>query len=321
LFQSKISRTQYSIHIFSSSAKNSRGTDTDIIKFLSTKFGADILDKDKDRVERVERGERIKRSKYPQKPLEESWINPSGFKPTTFIEKPVGTDKIMNDIRASLNKISSKNYDANRDMILGLLQDLVNEQKEESESAKDLEKIGNNIFDIASTNKFFSEIYAKLYKDISEKFPEIFNSILSSFLKGFTNTMNTIIYFDQKDNYDDFCKYNKDNDKRKATSMFITNLVKNNVIQPEVLVNIIQTIQQNLNTYMNQENKVNEVEEIIENIYILLTNNVTFLKSCLNTEIITFIQNLSILKPKDVPSMSSRAIFKCLDILDKMKKN
>jgi hypothetical protein len=286
-------------------------TVTDIIKFLSNKFGADIVDKEKDRIERV------KRSKYPQKPVEESWINPSGFKPTTFVEKPVGTDKIMNDIRASLNKISSKNYDANRDMILGLLQDLVNEQKEDT--AKDLEKIGNNIFDIASTNKFFSEIYANLYKDISEKFPEIFNSILTSFLEGFTNTMNTIIYVDQKDNYDDFCKYNKDNDKRKATSMFITNLVKNNVIQSEVLVNIIQTIQSNLNTYMNKENKVNEVEEIIENIFILLTNNVIFLKSCVNTDIIIFIQNLSKLKAKDVPSMSSRAIFKCLDIIDKMK--
>ena len=101
--------------------------------------------------------------------------------------------------------------------------------------------------------------------------------------------------------------------------MFITNLVKNNVIQSEILVNIIQTIQSNLNTYMNQENKVNEVEEIIENIFILLTNNVTFLKSCVNKDIIIFIQNLSKLKPKDVPSMSSRAIFKCLDIIDKMK--
>ena len=223
----------------------------------------------------------------------------------------------MNDIRAALNKISNKNYDANRDVILGLLQDLVTEQKEDTE--KDLVKIGNNIFDIASTNKFFSEIYARLYKDISEKFPEIFNSILTSFLEGFTNTMNTIIYVDQKDNYDDFCKYNKDNDKRKATSMFITNLVKNNVIPSDVLVNIIQTIQSNLNTYMNEENKVNEVEEIVENIFILLTNNTTFLKSLANTEIILFIQNLSILKPKDLPSMSSRAIFKCLDIVDKLK--
>jgi hypothetical protein len=279
----------------------------DIINFLSNKFGSNIADNEK---------EITRKSKNYQKSQQESWSNQNGFKPTTFIEKLLGTDKIMNDIRAALNKISSKNYNANRDIIIGLLQELVNEQKDNTE--KDLEKIGNNIFDIASTNKFFSDIYAKLYKDISEKFPEIFNNILKSFIEGFTNTMNTIIYVDQKDNYDDFCKYNKDNDKRKATSMFITNLVKHNVIQPEVLVNIIKTIQINLNKYMNEENKVNEVEEIIENIFILLTNNITFLKSCINTDIIIFIQNLSKIKPKDLLSMSSRGIFKCLDVIEKI---
>ena len=287
----------------------------DTKKFLSQTFGSEIVERERERErDRDKDKDRIKRPRHSPKPTDDSWIHPSGFKPTV-IDKATG----MNDIRAALNKISNKNYDANRDIILGLLQNLVNEQKDDVEKEKDIEKIGNNIFDIASTNKFFSEIYAKLYKDISEKFPEIFNSILISFLEGFTNTMNTILYVDQKDNYDDFCKYNKENDKRKATSMFITNLLKNNVIQPEVLVNIIKIIQINLTTYMKQENKINEVEEIIENIYILLTNNVIFLKSYKNTEIISFIQKLSILKPKDIPSMSSRAIFKCLDIIDKMK--
>lgn len=251
---------------------------------------------------------------------ENSWINTQTFKPTIVIDKnkPEGTEKTMNDIRSSLNKISNKNYETNRDVIIGLLNELIRGEKQDVDA--DLMKIGNNIFDIASTNKFFSDIYAKLYKDISEKFPEIFNSILAIFLEGFTNTMKTICYVDQKDNYDDFCKYNKDNDKRKATSMFITNLVKNEVIHPDVLINIIVTIQGILHTYMNEENRVNEVEEIIENIYILLTNNIIFLKSCKDTEIMECMIRLSKLKPKELPSMSSRAIFKCLDIVDKINK-
>lgn len=251
---------------------------------------------------------------------ENSWINTQTFKPTIVIDKnkPEGTEKTMNDIRSSLNKISNKNYETNRDVIIGLLNELIRGEKQDVDA--DLIKIGNNIFDIASTNKFFSDIYAKLYKDISEKFPEIFNSILAIFLEGFTNTMKTICYVDQKDNYDDFCKYNKDNDKRKATSMFITNLVKNEVIHPDVLINIIVTIQWILHTYMNEENRVNEVEEIIENMYILLTNNIIFLKSCKDTEIMECMIRLSKLKPKELPSMSSRAIFKCLDIVDKINK-
>lgn len=288
-----------------------------IINFLAKKFGhSEIHDKPKKTY--------INNS---NKSNESSWINTQSFKPTTIIDKTKpegGTDKIMNDIRCSLNKMSNKNYDTNRDIIIQLLNELVEKKREESESETetdaDLIKIGNNIFDIASTNKFFSEIYAKLYKDISKEFPEIFNSILSIFLEGFTNTMKTICYVDQKDNYDDFCKYNKDNDKRKATSMFITNLVKNEVIHTDVLKNIIVTIQVILDKYMNEENRVNEVEEIIENIYILLTNNLTFLKACENTEIMKCIIRLSKSKPKELPSMSSRAIFKCLDIVDKLCK-
>jgi hypothetical protein len=130
--------------------------------------------------------------------------------------------------------------------------------------------------------------------------------------------MKTICYVDQKENYDAFCNYNKENDKRKATSMFISNLVKNSVVLPEVLIQIIITIHDILTTYMHEENKVNEVEEIIENIFILLTNHTHFLKSSTNTQIISFIQNISKMKPKDLPSISSRAIFKCLDILDKV---
>lgn len=274
-----------------------------IINTLAKKFGSDTPKRQKSN---------------HQKPSEDSWFNPHVFKPTTIIDKLEGTDKIMNDIRASLNKISNKNYDANRDIIIGLLNVLIQQKTEDTE--KDLIKIGNNIFDIASTNKFFSEIYAKLYKDISEKFPEIFNSILAIFLDGFTNTMKTIRYVDQKDNYDEFCKYNKENDKRKATSMFITNLVKNKVIESEVLISIIDTIQEILQEYINEENRVNEVEEIIENIFLLLTNNVAFLKSCANTKIITTIRDFSKIKPKELPSFSSRSIFKCLDILDKLSK-
>lgn len=275
-----------------------------IVKVLSDKFGSEIQ-------------ERPRRAKYSSPKLpEESWIN-NGFKATTIIDKPEGIQKIMNDIRAALNKISNKNYDMNRDVIIGLLHSFIAESKDEQKE-EELMKVGNNIFDIASTNKFFSEIYAKLYKDISEEFPEVFNNILVTFLDGFTNTMKTICYVDQKENYDAFCNYNKENDKRKATSMFISNLVKNSVVLPEVLIQIIITIHDILTTYMHEENKVNEVEEIIENIFILLTNHTHFLKSSTNTQIISFIQNISKMKPKDLPSISSRAIFKCLDILDKV---
>lgn len=284
-----------------------------IISILANKFGSTpVLPPQQEVRQRKPR----QSSNHNNKHTEESWISSRDFKPTMIIEKKEGADKIMNDIRSALNKISNKNYHLNRDMIIGYLNELMKDKEEKDD---DFSKIANNIFDIASTNKFFSEIYANLYKDISSQFPDVFTPILTTFLEGFTNTMKTIKYVDQKDNYDDFCKYNKGNDKRKATSIFITNLVKVEVIQSNVLYKIIEEIQSILIACMDEDNRINEVEEITENIFLLITNNVAFLKSCTNKEIIQKIHTISTLKPKDKPSISSRAIFKCLDILDKCK--
>ena len=234
------------------------------------------------------------------------------FKPTV-IKKLEGNDKIMNDIRSALNKMSVKNYDLNATNIIELLAELIENKTQEAKDS--LPKIANNIFEIASTNKFFSELYAKLYKDISEKFPEVFQSVLDGFLNGFTKTMEEIQYIDQNVDFDGFCDYNKKNDKRRATSMFITNFVKCSVLEPEILISIIQRVQETLKIYMNKENCTNEVEEIIENLFILITNNTEFLKTYIKPEYIDTIIEVSKLKAKQMASVSSRAIFKAMDIM------
>lgn len=240
------------------------------------------------------------------------------FKPTV-IKKLEGTEKLMNDIRSALNKMSTKNYDLNAANIIELLAELVEGKSEEAQDA--IPKIATNIFEIASTNKFFSELYARLYKDISEKFPDVFQSILDGFLNGFTNTMEEIHYVDQEVDFDGFCEYNKKNDKRRATSMFITNLVKCSVLDPFILISIIQKIQETLKMYMEKEDSSNEVEETIENLFILITNNTEFLKNYITAEYLDTIIEVSKLKAKQMASVSSRAIFKAMDIIAKTVKS
>ena len=92
-----------------------------------------------------------------EKEKELSWENIRSFK-ITKIDKKEGTDKIMNDIRICLNKMSNKNYDTQKTSIFELLSSM------DSESEK--EKVAITIFDIASTNKFYSEMYAKIYKEL-----------------------------------------------------------------------------------------------------------------------------------------------------------
>lgn len=281
-----------------------------IITHLSKKFGVSI---GSSQSSGQSSGLSKKYTKQSNHHTEQSWIQ-RDFKPTTVVEKKEGIDKIMNDVRISLNKISNKNYDTIRDTIMAKMQEILVDVDNNG-----LQKIANNIFEIASTNKFFSEIYAKLYRELAVHFPEVFNTILGTFLIGFTETMRNIKYVDQNVNYDEFCKYNKENDKRKATSVFITNLIKENVIEVDVLVSLISEIQTILDEYMNTPNKTNEVEEITENIFLLFTNDMNLLQK--SNHLFDKIRVLASMKPKELPSISSRAIFKYMDILEKFQKN
>ena len=257
------------------------------------------------------------RSFNPKPASIDSWVKTPEFKPTIITEKKEGPEKIMNDIRGTLNKISNVNYDMNSELIVKYLQEMKSQPDTHEE---DMTKIAKNIFDIASTNKFFSETYANLYKKLMTHFPEFFTEILDKLIKGFTNTMKNIVYVDQNTNYDEFCKYNKENDKRKATTVFITNLVKMDVLPLSTAICIIQEIFDILNNYIHEPNKIIEVEEITENIFLLCTNNDIILKQT-PVEIKSIVSKLASMKSKEVPSISSRAIFKYMDLLDKMNKS
>lgn len=239
-----------------------------------------------------------------KKEIDESWLQPA-FK-TTVIEKK---DGVMNSIRSCLNKLSEKNYEANKIELLELINNL------ESEN---LTIVANNIFDIASTNKFYSKIYANLYKELLNKFT-IFDEILKNFVSVFTETIKNIQYVEQNKNYDEFCEYNKKNDKRKATSVFIVNLVTNEVLSVNTLSEIVIKLQSVMKEYMNVPYKTNEVEEITENLFLLVHS---ILKN--TNEWPTILENITHIskcKAKDYPSLTSRCIFKHSDILDIIIKN
>jgi len=189
--------------------------------------------------------------------------------------------------------------------------------------------VAQNIFDIASTNKFFSEMYAEIYKVLLEQKEdldvEIFRNILQKFLTEFTDTMRDIKYVDPANNYDAFCDYNKKNDARRATSLFIINLTKKGVIESSTFLTILRNIFDIVELYMNETGRLNEVEEITENIFLLVSEYIKFLKQEdkkeKDNEWVKLAEQIKVfagLKAKERASLSSRAIFKYTDLLESM---
>ena len=94
----------------------------------------------------------------------------------------------IDNIRKNLNKITAKTYD---NLIKNIIHDLENISNSEESNVNELyNKIGESIFNIASTNIFFYEIYARLYKELMDKFDfmkEIFKTNYDKFSDLYKN--------------------------------------------------------------------------------------------------------------------------------------
>jgi len=252
-----------------------------------------------------------------KKTTDENWENLRVPFKTTVLEKKEGIEKSINDIRIRLNKISTKTYDMLKDEII----EQINLIKDNEESTnEDLTLVVKSIFDIASNNKFYSTLYADLYKELSVKFTE-FTDIINDFINKYKDSLKDIHYIDPNIDYDKFCDYNKINDTRKALSMFIVNLMKKELIEKKMVIEIIFHLQELALKYIDEPNKTNEIEEITENLFIIITSAK---EDCVFEEnwdrLIDNVKEFSLMKVKEKVSMSSRALFKFRDILDSIKK-
>jgi len=147
-------------------------------------------------------------------------------------------------------------------------------------------------------------------------------------LGGFLALFDSIEYCDPKKNYDKFCDINKANEKRKAMSLFIVNLMKNGIVEKSHILTILKQLQELLYSNIRQEGKTNEVDEISENLYIIVKNSHMDLKDAAKdadtdcaemfARRVDQITEISKMKIKTKPSITNKTIFKHLDMLDEI---
>ena len=259
----------------------------------------------------------------------------------TEMKKKEGIELSIDNIRSALNKLTDKTYTTMMQNILkeiGALFDASSEDTtEENNTVAVMDRVALSIFNTASSNAFYSEIYARLFKDLMAKEKEpgyeqyaVFRGVFEANLASFMSLFDTIEYCDPKKNYDKFCDINKANEKRKAMSLFIVNLMKNGIVEKAHVLALMQQIQELLYSNMRQEGKTNEVDELAENLFIMVKHShSTFsgLKSADDAapELIESfrcrveqITEISKMKIKSKPSITNKTIFKHLDMLDQI---
>tara|TARA_Y100001970_G_C14247261_1_gene869175 strand:+ start:3376 stop:4314 length:939 start_codon:yes stop_codon:yes gene_type:complete len=242
--------------------------------------------------------------------------NSSGNFKATIINKKTGLDKKISTIKLHLNKITDKTFDTCRDELIIIINELINEDKIEE---KEFMKVGEEIFSIATTNSFYSSLYAKLYNNLIKEF-DFLENIFDKNYKSYLTYFEDIKYINPTENYDEFCNITLQNENRMAYSKFLTNCLKEKIIDNDKIIHLIDLLFLLQSKYINTANNSEILVEIIKNISIFLIDcNVLLQKDEKYSKFINIIRENLELKPLDTNSITNKIRFKYMDILDAIK--
>lgn len=253
------------------------------------------------------------------------WSQPSNFKATTM-EKKEGIDVKYNDLRSTLNKITLKNQDSLLPKIIEIVHFIMNdecESDEDDESSDEQDgytRIMQVLLDIVQKMNGGHEIYGIVLKEMIQCYPS-FITQMSDFICTYKKSYDAIVDIDANQDYDGYCDLVKCNDYRRSTSKFIVHLTEYNLIGTDELVFIIEQLFDTVMTSIDMEYKTVLIEEVTENLFIFMIHAHFLLKSHDKWDVlIEKLNECSKLKAREHKSISSRIVFKYMDIQDALKK-
>lgn len=243
------------------------------------------------------------------------WESLRTFQPTKLSEKS-GIDIHIGNIRDSLNKLTDKLYDK----LKGDIFNTVNQVMAESYSEEDMTRLGKIIFERCTDNKTYSKVYAQIYKELADSFPflrQAFNTSYTSFKSLFDN----IEFVEPEVNYDKFCENNANNNKRRSLSQFLVSLSLNGFLDKVEIIKLLKHLLVSILDLIHKDDNKPIVDEITENVAILynkdIIDNVDLDDDELtidNDNISEVIKTIAIMKAKDYKSLTSKSVFKFMDL-------
>ena len=272
-----------------------------------------------------ENGSNFRNKKHNGRNVEDgdsnTWNRRQQFQ-ATKIEKIIGIDADINEMRLYLNKITDKTYHDMRDKLI----EKINSLSDSEINAEEYKKIGVMLYDMCSSNKFYSKIFAELFMELAKKY-EWTNDVFQEKMLNIMDNYKDIQYVDADDNYNGFCEMNKKNEIRRSITTFYLNLTVNGFINPAFVVKIVRELLTTITSSLDIEGNKNIIEELLEIVSILFNKDIiekanndpdvspeTYLIS--GKTILSSLTELSKMKTKDHVSFSNKSLFKVMDILE-----
>jgi hypothetical protein len=222
------------------------------------------------------------------------------IKKTVIVKK----ESTVSEILKILNKITEKNYEKLKDDLCILVSSI--------ESDEDLDKITVVIFNIASSNLFYSKLFAKLYKELIQKNQKFYDLFQTHYHRYFSE-IQAFDYTCSSD-YDAFCVYTKRINQMDSVLTFFINLMKTNHCEIDHITSLCLLLQ---NKLLEDQlfDKIEQNEQLLHCIYIIFKECMDYLS--FHEDLEKIVLNVKALKLH--PKLSSKMKFKCMDLEDIIK--
>lgn len=237
------------------------------------------------------------------------------LKPVVFTKfqntKQTEEELLNNNLRVFLNKISADNYDIQKENIIHIL-DIINKKE-------DLNKTLLLYLEISTINRSLIDIYVKLWIDILERY-DTKNEYTLLLKNKYINSIKDIRYIDPDVDYDNHCKINKENDKRRNLLLFMGKMIKKEEYCINELITLINSIILIIRENSNDITRIDITNEYVELLYLCFNDNIDCVQQTSEwNNINNFIQEYIKIDKVNNKGISSRAVFKIMDINEKIK--
>lgn len=248
----------------------------------------------------------------------ELWKKKEEFTATVIIKKE-GYESCIGDLKKYLNKLTSANYDAQIESIIETMNSVMLIDADETKTQECMTRMIDVLVQVACNNKYYSMLYAQVYERLAGLYSHILDEKVRIY-DNFLSSLQGIEVGDPNVDYDKFCEITKKNDERRALMLFIINLYKLGGYNMQQLSHIVTVIDEMIHSHIHDSKFIEYTNELTEVMNMFVTNMVTDIKDCNEWAFVKDrIMDYSKYKTKNYPGMSSRTIFKYMDMIDLFK--
>jgi len=234
---------------------------------------------------------------------------------STKMKAREGIDRSITNITGAMNKLTNETFDS---ILASVVLEINNINDTSDDTRGEMSQITNSIFELASNNMFYSELYARFTHHILVEFKAM-KPVFRGKFDDTSKIIGDIQWCSPDDDYDQFCKNNKQNDKRRSLCSFYANLLTHEIITADDISATIALFQTELASGLNDKSMRGKNEEIAEAIFILVDNSKTaMIEHPAWTGIVSEIKQVAGLNMKTYPGVTNKLIFRFMDIIDSL---